>query len=92
MRGPPRPPLRSTHTHKRLCCYESFCQVSTGSVVQEDDAAAPLLAIAMSEEPIDTPITLFAPTNEAFAEIAGVVAGLDSDLVLAVRHFLLLSE
>lgn len=52
--------------------------------VADDDATAPLLEIAMSQEPVETPITLFAPTNEAFAEIAGVVAGLDSELVLAV--------
>ena len=53
-------------------------------MLQEDNTAAPLLEIAMATEPVENPITLFAPTNEAFAEIAGVVAGLDSELVLAV--------
>lgn len=54
-------------------------------MLQELEAAAPLLALASAEEPVDTPVTLFVPSNEAFAEIADVASGLDPELILVVR-------
>ena len=39
----------------------------------------------LATEPVKDPITLFAPTNEAFAKVADLVAGLSPEEVLEVR-------
>jgi hypothetical protein len=56
--------------------------------VQELEAASPLVDAALSNvTELDAPITVFAPTNEAFMEISGVLAELDPELILAVRFW-----
>jgi Fasciclin domain len=52
--------------------------------MQDLDGAAPLLAAVNATEETDDPITLFAPTNEAFEEISAVVATLSSEDILDV--------
>lgn len=58
-------------------------------MLQNEDAAGPLIDVVTMEEPLDTPITIFAPSDEAFTEISDVLVGLDPELVLAVCSFLL---
>lgn len=53
--------------------------------IQELPDAAFLVDAVTATEPVEGKITVFAPTNEAFAEIADVAADLSPEEILAVR-------
>lgn len=58
--------------------------VDAVSLVADVDGAAPILAAVSAAEPVDSPVTVFAPTNEAFEAIASVIDGLSPQEVVAV--------
>lgn len=58
--------------------------------MQAQEGAAPILEAVAATEPVENPITFFAPTNEAFQAISDVVGGLSPEEVVAVRIPLLL--
>ena len=56
-----------------------------GVTMQAQPGAAPIIEAVAATEPVDNPITIFAPNNEAFGMISDVVSGLCEEEVVAVR-------